>query len=61
MIHWFSPSKMCFYHGSFHGKHQLPGDVVELTDDEYKFLISQNQRGMSIVLKEGRPTISTPA
>jgi len=57
MKYWFSPSQMAFYHGAFYGKHQLPGDAIELAEDEYNYLISQNHRGQKIVLSNGRPTL----
>lgn len=55
MKYWYSASKNGFFSSAFHHVDNLPHDAVELTPEEYSYLITQNQRGMKIVSVNGKP------
>jgi hypothetical protein len=57
MSNYFSKSTRGFYHSDLHTK--IPGDVVELTDEEYKAILAEHyQTGHAIVGgPDGKPTL----
>lgn len=57
MTYWWSAKKNGFFSSAFHHPDNLPHDAVEVSEDEYKYLISQNQRGMTIVSVNGKPQL----
>jgi hypothetical protein len=59
MIYWWSASKNCFFSNAFTHPNKVPYDAVQLSPEEYNYLISQNQRGVPIVSVNGKPQLQT--
>ena len=58
---FFSKSTCGFYDKEIHGEH-IPADAVEITDDEYKYLMDGQQAGKEIGVNSfGMPVLNDPA
>lgn len=56
MAKFYSPSRKGFYSHDAHGQDGIPGDAVEITDEEWGELLTRQSKGQEIVMgTHGRP------
>lgn len=61
MAKFFSKSTGGFYSLDVHDKEAIPGDAFEITDEEWRDLLAQQERGMQIVAgTHGGPIVVEP-